>query len=505
MSETILEMSHITKEFPGVKALDDVTFKVQKGEIHFLVGENGAGKSTLMKVLSGVHPYGSYSGEIKINGKIQSYKSIKDSEEAGLAIIYQELALIPELSIYENIYMGHEIKKNGVIDWNETIIQAKKQLEKVGLDCDPSTIVKDLGTGKQQLVEIAKALSKNVNILILDEPTSSLNENDSDNLLNLIVDLKKQGVTSIMISHKLKEVLRVADNVTVLRDGKTIGTMTREELSEDAIIKNMVGREIKNIYPKRENINIGETTLELKDWKVYDYAVSRQLLKGVNMHVRKGEILGIAGLMGAGRTELALSMFGNPKGYKVEGQMKMNGKVVNFNTPRKAIENKLAYVSEDRKRDGLILEQDIKQNITLASLHQLVNGVVLDKNKEIKIAEQYKKDLKIKTPSVDVQVKQLSGGNQQKVSLAKWLMSKPEVLILDEPTRGIDVGAKFEIYTLMNKLVEQGMSIIMISSELPEVLGMSDRVYVVSGGVIAGEIDGKDATQENIMKLATEN
>ena len=267
----------------------------------------------------------------------------------------------------------------------------------------------------------------------------------------------------------------------------------------------MVGREIKNIYPKRENINIGETTLELKDWKVYDYAVSRQLLKGVNMHVRKGEILGIAGLMGAGRTELALSMFGNPKGYKVEGQMKMNGKVVNFNTPRKAIENKLAYVSEDRKRDGLILEQDIKQNITLASLHQLVNGVVLDKNKEIKIAEQYKKDLKIKTPSVDVQVKQLSGGNQQKVSLAKWLMSKPEVLILDEPTRGIDVGAKFEIYTLMNKLVEQGMSIIMISSELPEVLGMSDRVYVVSGGVIAGEIDGKDATQENIMKLATEN
>ena len=505
MSETILEMSHITKEFPGVKALDDVTFKVQKGEIHFLVGENGAGKSTLMKVLSGVHPYGSYSGEIKINGKIQSYKSIKDSEEAGLAIIYQELALIPELSIYENIYMGHEIKKNGVIDWNETIIQAKKQLEKVGLDCDPSTIVKDLGTGKQQLVEIAKALSKNVNILILDEPTSSLNENDSDNLLNLIVDLKKQGVTSIMISHKLKEVLRVADNVTVLRDGKTIGTMTREELSEDAIIKNMVGREIKNIYPKRENINIGETTLELKDWKVYDYAVSRQLLKGINMHVRKGEILGIAGLMGAGRTELALSMFGNPKGYKVEGQMKMNGKVVNFNTPRKAIENKLAYVSEDRKRDGLILEQDIKQNITLASLHQLVNGVVLDKNKEIKIAEQYKKDLKIKTPSVDVQVKQLSGGNQQKVSLAKWLMSKPEVLILDEPTRGIDVGAKFEIYTLMNKLVEQGMSIIMISSELPEVLGMSDRVYVVSGGVIAGEIDGKDATQENIMKLATEN
>ncbi len=487
MKKIILEMSHITKEFPGVRALDDVTFKVEEGEIHFLVGENGAGKSTLMKVLSGVHPYGSYTGKILIDGKEQQYKSIKDSENAGLAIIYQELALIPELSVYENIYMGHEIKnKAGVIDWNQTLIQAQKQLKKVRLDCDPGMKVKDLGTGKQQLVEIAKALSKNIRILILDEPTSSLNEDDSANLLDLIVELKKQGVTSIMISHKLKEVVQIADHITVLRDGKTITTIPRAELSEDVIIKQM-----------------GEKTLEVKDWGIYDYAVSRQLLKNVNLHVNRGEILGIAGLMGAGRTEFALSVFGNPRQYKVEGKLFIHGKHVEFKTPKEAIENKVAYVSEDRKRDGLILEQDVKQNITLASLRQLVRHLVIDRNEEISISERYRKELTIKTSSVDTEVKTLSGGNQQKVSLAKWLMSKPDVLILDEPTRGIDVGAKFEIYTLMNRLVEQGMSIIMISSELPEVLGMSDRVYVVSGGGIAGELSGAESTQENIMRFAT--
>lgn len=506
MKKIILEMSHITKEFPGVRALDDVTFKVEEGEIHFLVGENGAGKSTLMKVLSGVHPYGSYTGKILIDGKEQHYKTIKDSENSGLAIIYQELALIPELSVYENIYMGHEIKnKYGIIDWNETILHAKNQLKKVRLDCDPGMCVKDLGTGKQQLVEIAKALSKNIRILILDEPTSSLNEDDSANLLDLIVELKKHGVTSIMISHKLKEVVQIADHITVLRDGRTISTLSREDLSEDVIIKNMVGREIANIYPKRKNINIGEKTLEVKNWGVYDYAVSRQLLKNINMYVKRGEILGIAGLMGAGRTEFALSVFGNPRKYKVDGQLFVHGKQVHFKTPKEAIENKVAYVSEDRKRDGLILEQDVKQNITIASLKQLVSNFVIDRNKEITVSEKYRKELTIKASSIDTEVKTLSGGNQQKVSLAKWLMSKPDVLILDEPTRGIDVGAKFEIYTLMNKLVEQGMSIIMISSELPEVLGMSDRIYVVSGGGIAGELGGKDATQENIMRFATEN
>ena len=506
MAKTILEMANITKEFPGVKALDDVTFKVEEGQILFLVGENGAGKSTLMKVLSGVWPYGSYTGQVIIDGEVQQYKTIKDSEKAGLAIIYQELALIPELSVYENIYLGHEIKNaNGTINWNETIVQAKKQLERVGLDVDPSTKVKDLGTGKQQLIEIAKALSKNVRILILDEPTSSLNEDDSENLLNLILELKKQGVTCIMISHKLKEVLAIADKVTVLRDGKTVASLDKSELSEEVIIKHMVGREIKNIYPKREHIAIGDVAFEVKDWKVYDYNVSRQLLKGINLTVRKGEILGLAGLMGAGRTEFALSVFGNPRNYKVEGKVFKDGKEVNYAKPKDAIADGFAYVSEDRKGDGLILDQDIKQNITLASLRELSKNFVIDKNREIIESEKYRKDLHIKTPSIDVKVSTLSGGTQQKVSLAKWMMTKPDILILDEPTRGIDVGAKFEIYTLMNQLVEQGMSIIMISSELPEVLGMSDRICVVSGGVIAGEMSGSEATQEKIMKLCTEN
>lgn len=506
MGKTILEMAHITKTFPGVKALDDVTFKAEESEILFICGENGAGKSTLMKVLSGVYPYGSYKGEIRIDGAVQEYKTIKDSEKAGLAIIYQELALIPELSVYENIYLGHEIRnKNGTINWNETIVQAKKQLERVGLDVDPSTKVKDLGTGKQQLVEIAKALSKNVRILILDEPTSSLNENDSENLLNLIVALKKQGVTSIMISHKLKEVTAIADRVTVLRDGKTVAQLEKDEINEEQIIKYMVGRELTNIYPKREHVNIGDVALEVKDWKVYDYTVSRQLLKGINLTVRKGEILGLAGLMGCGRTEFALSLFGNPRKYKVEGTAYHNGKEVHYKHPADAIEDGIGYVSEDRKGNGLLLQQDVKQNITIASLRQLVKNGVVDKNKEIVVSSEYVKNLKVKTPSIDTKVNNLSGGNQQKVALAKWMMTRPEVLILDEPTRGIDVGAKYEIYSLMNQLVEQGMAIIMISSELPEVLGMSDRICVVSGGVIAGEMSGAEATQEKIMRIATEN
>ena len=506
MAKTILEMANISKEFPGVKALDDVTFKVEEGQILFLVGENGAGKSTLMKVLSGVWPYGTYTGQVIIDGEVQQYKNIKDSENAGLAIIYQELALIPELSVYENIFLGHEIKNsNGTINWNETIIQAKKLLDRVGLEVDPSTKVKDLGTGKQQLIEIAKALSKNVRILILDEPTSSLNEDDSENLLNLILELKKQGVTCIMISHKLKEVLAIADKVTVLRDGKTVASLDRNELSEEVIIKHMVGREIKNIYPKREHVAIGDVTFEVKDWKVYDYNVSRQLLNGINLTLRKGEILGLAGLMGAGRTEFALSVFGNPRKYKVEGVALKDGHIINYAKPKDAISDGFAYVSEDRKGDGLILDQDIKQNITLSSLKSLTKNFVIDKNKEIIESEQYRKNLHIKTPSIDVKVSSLSGGNQQKVSLAKWMMTRPDILILDEPTRGIDVGAKYEIYTLMNQLVEQGMSIIMISSELPEVLGMSDRICVVSGGVIAGEMSAEEATQEKIMKLCTEN
>jgi len=501
----ILEMKNITKTFPGVKALDNVNFKVKQGEIHCLVGENGAGKSTLMKVLSGVHPYKSYTGDIVLNGEVQRYKGIADSEAKGIAIIYQELALVPELTVYENIFFGHEIMNGKTIDWNETIVKSREMLEKVGLDVDPSTKIKNLGVGKQQLVEIAKALSKNVKLLILDEPTASLNEDDSINLLNLIRELKSQGVTCIMISHKLKEVQAIADTITVLRDGTTICSLDchEQEITEADIIKNMVGREISDIYPKRQNKNIGEVILEIKDWSAYDQAREMNILKNVNMNVRKGEIVGLQGLMGAGRTELALSIFGNTKEYKLlSGTIEFEGKKVKFKTPKAAIDAGLAYVSEDRKGNGLVLIQDIKYNTTISSLEKFTKGLVINENEEFIEANEYKDKINIKAPSVEQKVGNLSGGNQQKVQLAKWMMTEPKVLILDEPTRGIDVGAKFEIYSLMNKLVEAGMSIIMISSELPEVLGMSDRIYVMSEGCITGELDIEEATEEKIMAMA---
>ena len=850
MDTPLLEMKNITKEFPGVKALNNVSFSVTAGEIHCLVGENGAGKSTLMKVLSGVYPYGDYSGQILINGQEQQFRSIRDSEKAGIAIIYQELALFPELTVYENIFMGNEIRRGAVVDWNETIKKANDALQKVRLNVNPGEKIKNLGVGKQQLVEIAKALSKEVKLLILDEPTAALNEDDSANLLDLLRELKEHGVTCIMISHKLKEVIEIADTVTVLRDGQTICTLDahKGEVSEFVLIKNMVGREINNIYPERQrhpfkaaaaavelakkagvkvisydrlitntkaidyfvtfdslavgalqaqylvdhatgkgnplylfagattdpnayiffqgawgvlqpkiadgtfvvknssqaialagvpqltreqqsrimkqvttswdfttarnlaevdlaaataadkghvfilapndgtaraiadvfvadqdvksyvitgqdaeqesiryildgkqsmtvfkdvrtlvqiaidaalallkgeapvseftynnglidipglqspvvsvdksnvkallidsgyhqvgdlpgvsddsrpagnvvvgvvlptseeprwiqdkihfqqafkaagyNVEIlfsqsdparekanveallakgikvliicpqgaGEVLLEVKNWNAYDPALGRDILKQVNFNVKKGEIVGFAGLMGSGRTELALSLFGNPDNYRIDGELVVKGKVRNFRHPKDAIEAGLAYVTEDRKGDGLILIQDIKQNITLANLNAVANRRVVDGNLEIQRATEYQKSLNIKTPSIEQKVGNLSGGNQQKVSLAKWLFVDPEILILDEPTRGIDVGAKYEIYTIMNQLIEQGMSILMISSELPEILGMSDRVYIVSGGRISGELPIEEATQEKIMELAT--
>jgi len=506
MNEYILKMDSITKVFPGVKALDNVNFQVKKGEIHCLVGENGAGKSTLMKVLSGVYPYGEYSGDIVLNGKVQKFAGISDSEKAGIAIIYQELALIPEMTVYENIYLGHEIKKGRLIDWNETIMQAGEILKKVRLNnLNPATKVKDLGVGKRQLIEIAKALSKNVKLLILDEPTAALNEDDSENLLEILRELKEQGVTSIMISHKLKEVIEIADTVTVLRDGQTICSMPAEagELSESKIIKHMVGREIENIYPKRNVQEYEEKVLEVKNWSAYAPDMGREILKDISFFVRKGEIIGIAGLMGAGRTELAHSIFGNPDGYRVNGDLYITGQKKHFKNPYDAIKAGVAYVTEDRKGDGLILINDVKQNITIADLKALANNGILNENEEVKIANYYKDSLNIKASSIEQKVENLSGGNQQKVSLGKWLYAKPKVLILDEPTRGIDVGAKYEIYTLMNRLVEKGMSIIMISSELPEILGMSDRIYVVAEGKITGELTAKEATQEKIMEMAT--
>ncbi|MBB6689971.1 sugar ABC transporter ATP-binding protein [Cohnella xylanilytica] len=506
MGDYILEMKNISKEFTGVKALADVNFQVARGEIHCLIGENGAGKSTLMKVLSGVYPHGTYKGDIVFEGSVQSFAKISDSVKAGIAIIYQELALFPDLTVYENIFAGNEVRRGAIVDWNRTIVHAKEMLRKVGLDVNPEMRVKDLGVGKQQLVEIAKALSKNVKLLILDEPTAALNENDSENLLDLLRELKKQGITCIMISHKLKEVISIADKATVLRDGRTICTLdgSKGEISENVIIKNMVGREIEDIYPKRPNKKFGDKVLEIRNWSAYDAQLGRQVAKEVNLHVKKGEIVGIAGLMGSGRTELALSIFGNPKSYRLQGELLVEGTPRTFKHTSDAIQAGIAYVTEDRKGDGLFLIQDIKSNVSAANLRGIASNGVINDNEEVKVAKRYKESMFIKAPSVEQIVGNLSGGNQQKVSLGKWLFVGPKLLILDEPTRGIDVGAKFEIYTIMNKLIEEGMSIIMISSELGEVLGMSDRVYVMAEGRIKGELPIEEADQEKIMQLATQ-
>ena len=505
MDFPILEMKHITKEFPGVKALDDVSFKVEREKIHCLVGENGAGKSTLMKVLSGVYPYGSFEGEIYLDGELQKFKNTHDSEEAGIAVIYQELALVPEMSVYENVYLGHEIRNGVTVDINETIKQTLEVLKKVGLKINPTTKVKDIGIGTQQLVEIAKALSRKAKLLILDEPTSALNESDSENLLKLLKDLKRQGVTSILITHKLKEVLAIADKVTVLRDGLSVVTLDPEagEVTEDSLIRNMVGRSIENIYPEREKSSNGEVVFEVRNWSAYDPRRGRKILENVNIKLHKGEVVGITGLMGAGRTELALSLFGNTDKYQLDGEMFIDGASVKLNSPAKAIQSGLAYVTEDRKGNGLILIQDVKSNITIANLKRVLNYGIINENAEIKHAREYSDSLNIKTPSIEQIVLNLSGGNQQKVSLAKWLYVQPDIMILDEPTRGIDVGAKYEIFTIMNRLLSEGMSIIMISSEMAEILGMTDRIYVISSGRVTGELETSKADQESIMRLAT--
>ncbi|MDU1848432.1 multiple monosaccharide ABC transporter ATP-binding protein [Niallia alba] len=507
MANIILEMRNITKEFPGVKALEEVKLKVKAGEIHALCGENGAGKSTLMKVLSGVYPYGTYSGDILFQNEICEFKNIKQSEELGIVIIHQELALVPELTIAENLFLGNEIVNNGVINWNETFLRAKALLQKVGLKESPNVKVSEIGVGKQQLVEIAKALSKDVKLLILDEPTASLNEDDSENLLNLLLEFKNQGMSAIIISHKLNEIEKVADSITILRDGKTIETLDvkNDQVDENRIIKGMVGRDLTNRYPERIP-KIGEIVFEVKDWIVYHPKhIDRKVIDNVSITIRKGEIVGIAGLMGAGRTELAMSLFGRAYGKNITGNIVKNGKELKFKDVASAINNGLAYVSEDRKGDGLILMEDIKQNITLATLDRISKRSVLNKNQEIKVAEEYRQKFRIKTPSVFQKAGNLSGGNQQKIVLSKWVFSEPDILILDEPTRGIDVGSKYEIYTIINELVKEGKSILMISSELPELLGMCDRIYVMNEGRITGEVLKEEADQEKLMKYMTKS
>ena len=500
--QPILEMQHITKTFPGVKALTDVNLSVLPGEIHAVVGENGAGKSTLMKVLSGVYPAGTFDGEIRLEGVAQQFNSIADSENTGIVIIHQELALIPLLSIAENIFLGHETAKYGVINWFEAISRSKALLNKVGLKEHPNTLIANIGTGKQQLVEIAKALNKNVKLLILDEPTSSLNENDSNALLELLRGFKAQGISSILITHKLNEVMKVADRITILRDGKTVDTLdTRTaKVSEDRIIKAMVGRELSERYPPR-NAKIGETLLEVKNWNAYHpQNAERQMIKNVNLTVKAGEVVGIAGLMGAGRTEFAMSVFGRAYGQKISGEVYLKGKLVDVSTIPKAMAAGLAYATEDRKTYGLVLIDHIKHNITLANLGGVASRGVVNDIAELQVANRYRKDLAIRCSSVYQTTVNLSGGNQQKVVLSKWLFSGPDVLILDEPTRGIDVGAKFEIYGIINRLAEAGKAVIMISSEMPELLGVSDRIYIMNEGRMVGEMPTKKASQESIMR-----
>ncbi|QTX03761.1 multiple monosaccharide ABC transporter ATP-binding protein [Agromyces archimandritae] len=504
MTSNILEMRGITKTFPGVKALQNVNLEVRRGEVHAICGENGAGKSTLMKVLSGVHPFGTYLGDIVFENEVVEFKDLTDSEAKGIVIIHQELALSPYLSIAENIFLNNERRgRGGFIDWNETNSRAAELLARVGLRENPTTRIMDIGVGKQQLVEIAKALSKEVKLLILDEPTAALNDEDSDHLLELILQLKEQGITSIIISHKLNEIKKVADSVTVIRDGKTIETISRGDVTEDRIIKDMVGRDLEHRYPDHTP-KLGEELLRVEEWTAHHpQDPTRVIVDAVDLHVRAGEIVGIAGLMGAGRTEFAMSLFGHSYGTKISGRVYLRGQEIRTRTVSEAIGNGIAYVTEDRKTYGLNLIEDIKRNISMASLRKLEAGGLVNDNEEYRVATEFRQSMNIKAPNVLVKTGKLSGGNQQKVVLSKWIYADPEVLILDEPTRGIDVGAKYEIYTIINRLAAEGKGIIVISSELPELLGICDRLYALSEGRITGELPVADADPESMLKLMT--
>jgi len=506
MDSMILSMRGITKEFPGVKALADVSLNVRRGEIHAICGENGAGKSTLMKVLSGIHPFGTYEGQIFFEDELCEFKSIRESEHAGIVIIHQELALIPELSITENLFQGNEVARHGVINWYEATATAKELLARVGLSENPDTLIKNIGIGKQQLVEIAKALAKRVKLLILDEPTAALNDADSTHLLNLLDGLRHKGITSIMISHKLNEIERISDSITIIRDGRTIETLNvkADGINEDRIIKGMVGRDLDHRYPPHVP-TIGEMLVEIRDWSVlHPDDSSRYVVQGATLNIRRGEIVGLAGLMGAGRTELARSIFGQSYGHKVSGELFKDGKALHLKNVSQAIDAGLAYVTEDRKTLGLNLHDSVKASITSAAVRKLRHHGAVDDNLEIVAANKYRRDMKIKTPSVNVGVATLSGGNQQKVVLGKWMFTGPDLLMLDEPTRGIDVGAKYEIYEIINRLADSGRGVLMISSELPELLGMCDRIYTLSEGVITAEVPREKADQETLMRYMTQ-
>jgi putative multiple sugar transport system ATP-binding protein len=503
VSDDILLMSGITKSFPGVTALRDVAFSVRRGEIHAICGENGAGKSTLMKILSGVHPHGSYSGEVVFDGGECRFAGIRDSEARGIVIIHQELALVPQLSIAENLFLGNEKAHRGLIDWNRTNHEAGKHLRRVGLHENPTLAAGELGVGKQQLVEIAKALSKEVRLLILDEPTAALNDDDSAHLLDLLRGLRDDGITCVVISHKLGEVTEIADTITILRDGQSIETLDASDVTEERIIAGMVGRDLEHRFPPRTP-SVGDEVLRIEDWTVHSASIpGRVVVDNATLSVRRGEIVGLAGLMGAGRTELAMSVFGRSYGVDISGRVYKDGREIDVRTVRSAIRNGIAYVSEDRKRYGLNLVTDVKRNVSAAGLGLLSQRGWVNENEEYSVAERFRNTLRIKTPSVSAPAQTLSGGNQQKVVLAKWMFTEPDVLILDEPTRGVDVGAKYEIYTIVNSLAEQGKAVLVISSELPELLGLCDRIYALSAGRITGEVPREEATQERLMEYMT--
>ncbi|WP_083410871.1 multiple monosaccharide ABC transporter ATP-binding protein [Mycolicibacterium rutilum] len=495
-------MRGITKRFGNVTALSEVNLAVRRGEIHAICGENGAGKSTLMKVLSGIYPHGSYDGEIVFDGAPGDFKDIRSSERRGIAIIHQELALVPVLSIAENIFLGNEHARVGVINWHETMTHAQALLDRVGLRESPNIRISDIGVGKQQLVEIAKALSKKVKLLILDEPTAALNDEDSRHLLDLILGLRDQGLTCIIISHKLNEVMRVADTVTILRDGRTIETRSvGGELTEEHVIRGMVGRDMTDRFPDREPHPIGDVALAIENWTVFHpLDQQRKVVDDVSLRVRRGEVVGLAGLMGAGRTELAMSVFGRSYGRNATGRVFKDGREIHTRTVPEAIGHGIVYATEDRKHYGLNLMDDIARSVTLASLKKVSKRSVISEHDETVVAEGYRKDMRIKAPSVRATTGNLSGGNQQKVVLSKWIFADPDVLILDEPTRGIDVGAKYEIYQIINSLAAQGKAVIVISSELPELIGLCDRIYTLNEGRLTGEVAREEATQETLMR-----
>ncbi len=507
-NDYILEMRQITKRFPGVVALDDVNLAVRRGEIHAICGENGAGKSTLMNVLSGIYPHGTYEGDIVYDGETMAFRSIRDSERVGIVIIHQELALSPFLSIAENIFLGNERGSRGVVDWNATNSQAAALLARVGLTERPETRVADIGVGKQQLVEIAKALSKEVRLLILDEPTAALNDEDSAHLLGLLRGLREQGITSIIISHKLNELLAIADTITVIRDGHSIETVDNhgaEPVTDERLIRGMVGRSMDHRFPEHTP-TVGDEVLRVEDWTVFHpIDQTRKVVDGASISVRRGEIVGLAGLMGAGRTELAMSLFGRTYGARATGRVFKDGTEVHLPTVHAAIRHGIAYATEDRKRYGLNLIDTVQRNISAAALGKLARRGVVDANAETTVAERYRRDMNIKTPTVSALVGKLSGGNQQKVVLSKWIYAEPDVLILDEPTRGIDVGAKYEIYGIIQRLADAGKGVIFISSELPELIGICDRIYAFSQGRVTGEVAREEATQELLMTYMTKD